>query len=1031
MNKKKLLNIISRCLIITLFLAFSVIAFSSCKKEKQPITNYNPSIIINTDLIEINIGDELSVEAELHDAPESGKITFSSSDDTIVKISNLGVLTPISAGIAQIIVSYSEDSEISEKITIYVSDKNAGIYPIIFDLNGGVYDGILPISYSVFEGIEQLPTPSLSGYKFIGWNCNGKTITSIGNNYNGILYLKAEYTLYPTELYIEDISEDIWVGKMFSLTIHEDQKNGNYVFTTSDDSIATIDSSGNVTPKSVGKVTLSVTSTTNPSTTASTTIFVYGIPEKLTLKSKTQSVFLGRTIRLTINSLPSKSYSKVYWTSNDESILTINENGTITPVSIGKTTVRATSTINENVYAEFDIEVLQPATDIEIQTPEKTSLYIGESLQLFAKVYPQSISQDVTWYVSDSQIATIDQSGILKVLNRGSVTITASSKVTGDVTTQIKITCLHQLLEEENADIKYILCAPGTDASSMISINYHAKNTKSYIEYTLASDVNFENKLIYNPSGVYFEETDENLANPFEARNIFSAEITNLISDTDYIFRINDGNNNYSDIYHFTTASKNDSDFSFVWLTDNHYNTIYAGAETSEETIKQAMNLRNNQIKFVLDTGDMIDTGGNSKIWDLMFSQRETLKQLPLLSTTGNHELYVNGTGQWDNRFQAAYNALPKNSVEGKLGTSCYFYYNDVLFIIFEDVSSSSYDLQLEWMENLLKEAKEENKAKLIIAACHAPIQSEDPSNSKNDRDTTIMNLFDKYGVDLVLTGHYHSHEVVRNYYNGERSGNSLLGVNYMRGNPAGAKGAGTTDLKEYAKGYIVDIVGTSIVVTQINANGVVLSKDTFNSIKYEEMSEEAKKVSKEEIINSLSIIYNSDKTCLNFNWSEYAYGNVEKITFNETHRSEIFKEFYCLSPAYTFTTIDKIYAPYDYNFEITFYFKDGTIISKTINYQLSNDLNIHINNYDPTHSKLELGFNEANSSIKFQIKSYQIYVDNVLIDTVNYLNNSVPLTTYALDNIKLDNPINIKIVAINKQGKIIFTSEKKLTPPN
>lgn len=1033
MNKKKLFKWLKKFSIFSLVLIFACTILAGCKKPSNPSNEDEPpietpkvSLICNVDEIEINVDEKQKIGARLENN-EDGVIIWQSGDESIVSVSADGLVEPKGVGITTITLTYSLDKTISKTIVVYSYNTKIGEYPITFDFVGGTYSGNVPTSYNIFKGLNTLPSPTKEGYKFIGWDLNGQIVDKISTSHSGILRLTAKYSKYPTNLYIEDLKEDMWVGKTYQLTIHEDVKIGEYTYESSDDSILTVDNNGLITGVSSGRATVTVTSVNNPETTDSINIFVYGKPESFTLKNNVTSVFLGRKLQLRVNANPAKSYANVIWTTNDTDVLTISDNGTVTTVGVGTATVRATSTAFSDVYAEFTLEVLQPATKVEIATPEKTSLYIDETIQLTAKVYPLEVSQSIIWRISDPSIATIDETGFVKVLNRGEVTITAMSELTSDVFDQIKIKCLHPLLQEENADVKYIISAPGTDASTMISINYHAMNTKTFIEYTVASDTDFSNATSVIPNGVYFEETDPVLSNPFPARNIFSSEITGLAPNTPYIFRINCGDNTYSDTYHFTTAKGTNEDFSFVWLTDNHYNTIYAGAETSEYTIHKAMEMRD-QIGFVLDTGDMIDTGGNSAIWDLMFTQRKTLLELPMISTTGNHELYVNGTGQWDNRFHAAYNALPKNGVEGKIGTSCYFYYNDVLFILIEDVAASSYTEQFEWMENLLREAREEKKARLVIASMHAPIQSEDPSNSKNDRDMKIMGLFDKYGVDLVLTGHYHWHNVVRNYYNGVRSNNPLLGVNYMMGSPAGAKGANGQDLKEFAKGYIVDVKGNSIIVTQIDANGKIIDTNTFNSIKYEEMTDEAKNASKEDIINSLNYSLDADNNIVNFNWTANAYGNVEKIMFNEIYRNEISREFYVISPAYTYTTLSSVFPQMDYKFLVTFYFKDGTTATKEIEIKRSVDINIRIDSLNVLDHSVILKFDEANNNISNKIKYYVIYLNGQKVEMVAYLNNYVAITSYILNNLDLTVENVISIHAVDKNEKTIF--ERSITIP-
>lgn len=838
---------------------------------------------------------------------------------------------------------------------------------------------------------------------------------------------KKDEKISPTRLDYNIESTYISVGqtKELSFAFEPSNANNDIVLQSSDETILTT-SNTSITGVNTGKVIVTAKSTIDENVKVSFYVTVYSVPTSLNCYNKTTEIALNSQLNLRSVIEPYDANPYVTWTSSDESIVTVNNNGVVTAHKLGSATITGVSEGNPNLTYTKSLTVIETAEDINIDVP-KSEDYIGSTIQLTSSVTPTTVSQDVIWQSSDESIATVNENGLVSLLGRGEVIITCISANNKTIYKSIKLTSLHPLLEEENSDVKYIVCAPGTDASTMISINYHAKNTKTSIEYTLKNDPDFLNKTTVKANGVYFEELSEALSVPFEARNVYSAEIDGLAPNTDYIYRINCGDGTYSETYNFKTGSDKDDDFSFVWLTDNHYNTIYEGAEVSEYTIHEAMNMRDH-ISFVFDTGDMIDTGGNSAIWDLMFSKRKTLLELPLISTTGNHELYVKSTAQWDNRFHAAYNALPKNGVEKKVGTSCYFYYNDVLFIIFENVSASSYNLQYEWMENLLRDARENNRAKLVIAACHAPIQSESASDSKNDRDTKIMELFERYSVDLVLTGHYHTDNESKNYWQGTRVDNDLLGVNYLIGDDAGAKGASGSDiesLKSIAKGYIVDVKGTIIKVTQIDASGKVNIERTYESKKYETISEEAKNATKEEIVNSLTYSLNQANTNITFKWSKLAYGNVSKIIFKELNRYEEEKEVHIINSAFTSTTLSNALNDYDSKYEATFYFNDGTTQIKIIEVNRGPNLKLNVSS-DGNVTLLNIG--NPSTNIKNIIDKIEIYLNGEKIDTVTYLINSMPLRTYILNHLQNGITYKVEVKFINSSNIVMFSNSVTFT---
>ena len=733
-------------------------------------------------------------------------------------------------------------------------------------------------------------------------------------------------------------------------------------------------------------------------------------------------MFIGDTLSIKLTAKPSKSLTEVVWTSNNESVIAINEDGELEAISEGVALVKATSTVDPNVYFEREITVKVPAESVEVTSLSSNTAYIGETIQLQAQVYPLTVENTVTWRSPDESVATVDENGLVTIVGFGEVTIFANSTVTTHISGSFKIIGLHELIEEEEANVRYIITGVGEDASTSININYHADNTKTYIEYTLADDPDFVNAEIFIPEGKYLEELSENYESPFVGRNVYSAEINGLTPGTKYIYRVNDGDGNVSDTYHFTTAEGKGNDFSFLWLTDNHYHDAIAMGETylyAEEVIKQAQIMRPD-LGFVFDTGDMIDRGGSANIWDLMFSKRMTLKDLPLVGTTGNHELYINGTGQTTNRFHAAYNALPKNGCQDKVGTSCYFFYNDVLFILFETVHPSSYNEQLKWLDDILRTTREENSARLIIMGTHKPVHSTNASYMSQDRDPNIMALCDKYSVDLVLTGHYHSQEVTPDYYEGEASDNPLLGTNYMIGKASRLEG-------DQATGYIIDVIdGNKIKVTRMNHLGKVISTWEFNTKKEEPISEEAKNASKEDIFNSLTWSLDETAGKITFNWSKLAYGNVSRITIEETLRGADFEEAFIINEAYTKLVIDELTKYYDGVYKVTFYFNDGTVMTKDVIVKHGSELHHEV--VSVTNSSATIKLQPANKTLELIIKQYDVYVNGEFVESIKYLDGLYPLELYTLNNLQNNTEYKVEFKAKNASKEIMFVNDVLFT---
>ncbi|MCD8180132.1 MAG: Ig-like domain-containing protein [Firmicutes bacterium] len=118
------------------------------------------------------------------------------------------------------------------------------------------------------------------------------------------------------------------------------------IWTSSDTSVATV---ANGIVKGVGEGTATITATskdeTNGTISASCTVEVYSTPvTSVTLADKSIDIGMGYTKTLSATVAPSDATdTSLTWTSADETVATVDEDGVVTGVSYGKTTITATN----------------------------------------------------------------------------------------------------------------------------------------------------------------------------------------------------------------------------------------------------------------------------------------------------------------------------------------------------------------------------------------------------------------------------------------------------------------------------------------------------------------------------------------------------------------------------------------------------------------------------------------------------------------------------------------------------------------
>ena len=164
----------------------------------------------------------------------------------------------------------------------------------------------------------------------------------------------------------------------------------------------------------------------------------------------------GSTEKLTATIAPENAEDKsVTWTSSDEKIATVDENGNVTAVAEGKCTITVASKETPSIKATSEITVLKKG-DFTLELNKTTAvLNKGEKITLKPTFTPTSVSnQSVTWKSSDENIATVDEDGSVTGVAEGKATITVTSQANTEKTATCEITVQDKIsVESVSIDI--------------------------------------------------------------------------------------------------------------------------------------------------------------------------------------------------------------------------------------------------------------------------------------------------------------------------------------------------------------------------------------------------------------------------------------------------------------------------------------------------------------------------------------------------------------------------------------------------
>ena len=206
-------------------------------------------------------------------------------------------------------------------------------------------------------------------------------------------------------------------------------------WTSSDESVATVDATGMVVAVSAGEadITASVTDS-EMSAVCKVTVKVAAkditVPDNLNVKL---NVKLNDGNETTVEATVSPADAtdvKVSYASTDEAVATVDKDGKVQILQPGECDIVTTLTQEDKKVVEKKTHI-KAYYEVEGITLDKTEgiLTAGNTVALNATVLPEEIADEttVTWTSSDEKVATVDENGKVTAIAAGEATITANA----------------------------------------------------------------------------------------------------------------------------------------------------------------------------------------------------------------------------------------------------------------------------------------------------------------------------------------------------------------------------------------------------------------------------------------------------------------------------------------------------------------------------------------------------------------------------------------------------------------------------
>ena len=237
----------------------------------------------------------------------------------------------------------------------------------------------------------------------------------------GISLDKTDYTM-------KEIGESV---QLEVTVLPEDANNKNVVWKSSDEKVCFV-SNGKVV--AVGYGTCVIIATTEEGGFMATCKVTVQEPIVITVTTVSMekhelTLNVGAAEKVNVVVSPANAENKTLaWMSTDETVATVDSEGSVTALQTGETWIKAISEGNAEASDSCLVSVRQPATGIMLSPEECTLSGIGSTAQLTVLFQPENASnQNVTWKSLNEKICTVTD-GTVTAVGKGTSVVIATSE---------------------------------------------------------------------------------------------------------------------------------------------------------------------------------------------------------------------------------------------------------------------------------------------------------------------------------------------------------------------------------------------------------------------------------------------------------------------------------------------------------------------------------------------------------------------------------------------------------------------------
>ena len=374
-------------------------------------------------------------------------LTWESDAPAVATVDENGKVTAVEAGSATITVTTTDGG--------YTASCNVTVKKAVVNVTGVSLDQeTLKLSPGQSETLTATITPENADDLGVNWTSDDSTVATVDKGGKVTAVAAGETTVTVTtndggyeaecvvtvsedlQIRVENVAATITTGmtmKVEVTVIPETAETPEYVWSSSDPTVATVDENGEIKALAAGTTTITVATADGKAETSfvltvvEITIAVKGIG----IDQVTMKLVEGESKKLAAWVTPTNATNRnITFSSGDEDVAIVDKNGVVTAIAAGTTGITATSEDGE-FSKTCTVTVTAPVVEVSGVSLDENELEltVGEEKTLTAVVEPENATnKKVSWSSDNEAAATVDENGKVTAVAAGEAMITVTTE---------------------------------------------------------------------------------------------------------------------------------------------------------------------------------------------------------------------------------------------------------------------------------------------------------------------------------------------------------------------------------------------------------------------------------------------------------------------------------------------------------------------------------------------------------------------------------------------------------------------------